>query len=178
MSASGSLGPQFMPINQVLAMGSGDAPMLSGDLMPGDLSVEDLRHFKENDRNFPWKALHESVASEGVKKPLRVLNMAHPITGVRSDILTQGHHRALAASNVGQMFVPVHREVIHSDASTDPRAFIKELQPILKRQQKDVRGDRFGSARSRANYRATKGSGPAIPLGPSREQIPGQGKLF
>ena len=178
MSAGNSLGPQFIPITQVLEMGSGDATSLDEKALPGDFSVKEMRHYKEHDKNFPWKALNESVASNGIKKPLRVLNMADPITGVRSDILTQGHHRALAAANVGQMLVPVHREVIHSDPVTDPRGFLREFQPFAQRQIRDVRGDDYGSARSKANYRATKGSGPAIPLGPSREQIPGQGKLF
>lgn len=178
MSAGNSLGPQFIPITQVLEMGSGDATSLDEKALAGDFSVKEMRHYKEHDKNFPWKTLNESVANEGVKKPLRVLNMIFPSTGVRRDILIQGHHRALAASNVGQMFVPVHRDVIHSDANTDPQAFAKEILPVLDRQIRDVRGDQYGSARSKANYRATKGSGPAIPLGPSREQIPGQGKLF
>jgi ParB-like chromosome segregation protein Spo0J len=66
------------------------------------LSTDQLDYQSRRNGKFNWNELHESVLKDGVREPLTV-----NVDENGDKTLLDGHHRYLAAKNVGLTHIPV-----------------------------------------------------------------------
>ena len=156
---------KWLPINQVMNAKSPDA--VHEDV--GD-TVEDTRHYKmssghNGEDTYDWDRLHTDVANHGIQKPLHFIDTDINNQDENNDLtLTNGHHRAIAASNVGQMFVPAVIKRF-KDASGE------EKRKVLWQHHKDASDDL-----NESHYTEPEPEKPVI-TSPPRKEVPGQLKL-
>lgn len=113
----------LMPITQVMDLKSADGGYVSDGKGSYRLkTVEDMRNEKmsEHDEHaqmlggrYPWDEMHASIRAHGITKPVQYTRWDG------ENVLLNGHHRAIGASNVGMMFVPAEKVNISNPSGYD-----------------------------------------------------------
>lgn len=110
MAAHDALGPQFMSVRELSGLHSGDFGGRVGDITPK--WVDDLPHRSEDEHEEMSKqlALHDDIRKNGIRTPLTVRHYPDSAFGHATQELQDGHHRAMAAMELGLTHVPVRHE--------------------------------------------------------------------
>lgn len=117
MAAAEHLGQQFVNAHELQNMESGDFP----GMKVGDLKSDQQEGMY---KDYDWKKLHQDLDRDGMQTPLTIEDR-----GRKEPTLENGHHRAVAGMERGQMFYPVtDRRTAHEG----PYRHTKEL--TLQRQ--------------------------------------------
>lgn len=116
MTAADHLGEQFMTHPEVANMHSGDF----AGYRVGQLHSQQVRG---KYYSYDWDRLHSELESGGMKRPLEV---EHPKYG--DPVLRNGHHRAVAGLDRGQMFFPTTEKFIRDEPDNNYRYTKKQTE--------------------------------------------------